>query len=113
MAISPFRRRGVQIVVCVVMAILFGMLHGRNFPGAFLSAMIYGLVFIWSKNIWYSVTLHAGSNLAATLLAVYSWLRLGDMQMTAMPVIILPDWKVIIASLLLALAGILLLKKKR
>ena len=113
MAISPFRRRGVQIVVCVVMAILFGMLHVRNFPGAFLSAIIYGLVFIWSKNIWYSVTLHAGSNLAATLLAVYSWLRLGDMQMTTIPVIILPDWKVIIASLLLALAGILLLKKKR
>lgn len=113
MAISPFCRRGVQIVVCVVMAVLFGMLHVRNFPGAFLSAMIYGLVFIWSRNIWYSVTLHAGSNLAATLFAVYSWLRLGDMQMTTMPVIILPDWKVIIASLFLALAGILLLKKKR
>ena len=113
MAISPFRRHGAQIVVCVVMAILFGILHVRNFPGAFLSAIIYGLVFIWSKNIWYSVTLHAGSNLAATLLAVYSWLRLGDMQMTTIPVIILPDWKVIIASLLLALAGILLLKKKR
>ena len=32
MAISPFRRRGVQIVVCVVMAILFGMLHPRCFP---------------------------------------------------------------------------------
>lgn len=114
MAISPFRRHGAQIVVCVVMAILFGMLHVRNFPGAFLSAIIYGLVFIWSKNIWYSVTLHAGSNLAATLLAVYSWLRLGDMQMTTIPVIILPDWKVIIASLLLALiGGVLLLKRKR
>jgi membrane protease YdiL (CAAX protease family) len=114
MAISPFGRRRTQIVVVVVMAILFGMLHVRNFPGAFLSAMIYGLVFIWSKNIWYSVTLHAGSNLASTLLAVYSWLRLGDMQMTTIPVIILPDWKVIIASLLLALiGGVLLLKRKR
>ena len=114
MAISPFRRHGAQIVVCVVMAILFGILHVRNFPGAFLSAIIYGLVFIWSKNIWYSVTLHAGSNLAATLLAVYSWLRLGDMQMTTIPVIILPDWKVIIASLLLAqIGGVLLLKRKR
>lgn len=114
MAISPFRRHGAQIVVCVVMAILFGILHVRNFPGAFLSAIIYGLVFIWSKNIWYSVTLHAGSNLAATLLAIYSWLRLGDMQMTIIPVIILPDWKVIIASLLLALiGGVFLLKRKR
>ena len=114
LAISPFRSRRAQVVVCVVMAILFGVLHVRNFPGAFLSAIIYGLVFIWSKNIWYSVTLHAGSNLAATLLAVYSWLRLGDMQMTTMPVIILPDWKVIIASLLLALiGGVLLLKRKR
>ena len=113
MAISPFRRRRAQIVVCVVMAILFGMLHVRNFPGAFISAMFYGLVFIWSRNIWYSVTLHAGSNLAATLLAVCCWLRPGAMQMTSTPVIILPDMKVIIASVLLAIAGGLLLKKKR
>ena len=112
MAISPFRRRSAQIVVCVVMAVLFGVLHLRNFPGAFISAIIYGLVFIWSRNIWYSVTLHAGSNLAATLLAVYCWLRLGDMQMTSIPVIILPDMKVIIASMVLAIVGIFILKKK-
>jgi membrane protease YdiL (CAAX protease family) len=112
MAISPFRRRGAQIVVCVVMAVLFGMLHVRNFMGAFIDAMFYGLVFIWSHNIWYSVTLHAGSNLAATLLAVYCWLGLGDMQMTRIPVIIMPDMKVIVASLFLAIAGVLLLKKK-
>ena len=111
MAISPFKRRGVQIIVCVVMAVLFGVLHVRNFPGAFFSALFYGMVFIWSRNIWYSVTLHAGSNLTATLLAVYCWLGLGDMQMTSMPVIVLPDTKVIIASAFLALAGVLLLKK--
>ena len=112
MAISIFRRRSTQIVVCVVMAILFGMLHVRNFPGAFLSAMVYGLVFIWSRNIWYSVALHAGSNLASTLLAVYCWLHWGDMQMTKTPVIILPDEKVVIVSLFLALAGVVLLRKK-
>lgn len=110
MAISPFRRRGARIVVCVVMAILFGMLHVRNFPGAFISAMFYGLVFIWSRNIWYSVTLHAGCNLTATLLAVYCWLELGEMEMTRIPVIILPDMKVFIASLFLAIAGVLLLR---
>ena len=111
MAISPFRRRGAQIVVCVVMAILFGMLHVRNFPGAFISAMLYGLVFIWSRNIWCSVALHAGSNLAATLLAVYSWLRPGNMLMSQTPVIILPDMKVLIASMFLAIPGVLLLSR--
>ena len=40
-------------------------------------------------------------------------MQLGDMQMTKTPVIILPDLKVIIASLFLAIAGIFLLKKKR
>ena len=112
MAISPFRRRGAQVVVCVVMAILFGMLHVRNFPGAFINALVYGLVFIWSRNIWYSIILHAGCNLTATLLAVYCWLGLGDMQMTNIPVIILPDVKVIVASLLLAFAGLFILKRK-
>ncbi len=112
MAISPFRRRGAQIVVCVVMAILFGMLHVRNFPGAFISAMLYGLVFIWSRNIWCSVALHAGSNLASTLLAVYCWWRPGNMLMAQTPVIILPDVKVLIASMFLAIAGALLLMLK-
>ena len=96
---------------CVVMAILFGMLHVRNFPGAFISALFYGLVFIWSRNIWFSVILHTGRNLAATLLAVYCWLKLGDIQMAKIPVIILPDIKVVFASLFLAIAGVLLLKK--
>lgn len=113
MAISPFRRRRVQIVVCVVMAILFGVLHVRNFPGAFFSAMVYGMVFIWSGSIWCSVALHAGRNLTATILAVYSWLQLGDMRMTEIPVIILPDIKVVIVSLLLAIVGGYLLIKKR
>ena len=112
MAISPFGRRRTQIAVVVVMALLFGMLHVRNFPGAFISAMFYGLVFIWSRNVWYSVALHAGCNLTATLLAVYCWLQLGEMQMTSTPVIILPDMKVIVTSLLLAIAGGLLIKKQ-
>ena len=112
MAISPFRRRGAQVAVCVVMAILFGMLHVRNFPGAFISAIVYGLVFIASRNIWYSVALHAGSNLTATLLAVYCWLQPGTMQMTSIPVIILPDLKVFFATVFLAIAGLFLLKKK-
>ena len=113
MAISPFRRRRVQIVVCVVMALLFGVLHVRNFPCAFFSAMVYGMLFIWSGSIWCSVALHAGRNLTATLLAVYSWLQLGDMRMTEIPVIILPDIKVVIVSLLLAIVGGYLLIKKR
>ena len=110
MAISPFRRRGAQIAVYVVMAFLFGILHVRNFPGAFISALIYGMVFIWSRNIWYSVALHAGCNLTATLLAVYCRLGLGEMQMAKTPVIILPDWKVVVASLVLAVAGVCLLR---
>lgn len=109
MAISPFRRRWAQIVVCVVMAILFGVVHIRNFPGAFLAALVYGGVFVWTRNIWYSVALHAGGNLVKTLLAVYCYLQLGDMQMTKIPVIILPDTKIIIASLVLAVVGVVIL----
>lgn len=113
MAISPFRRRGAQIIVCVVMAVLFGILHVRNFPGAFLSAIVYGLVFIWSRNIWCGVALHAGRNLAVTLLMLYSWLGLGDMQMAKIPVIFLPDSKVLLASVVLAAAGVWVIKRKR
>ena len=113
MAISPFRRRGAQIVVCVVMAVLFGMLHVRNFMGAFIDALFYGLVFIWSRNIWNSVALHASCNLTATLLAVYCWLGLGELRIAKTPVIILPDAKVIIASAVLFALGFILIKRHK
>jgi membrane protease YdiL (CAAX protease family) len=113
MAISPFRRRGAQIVACVVMAVLFGMPHVRNSPGAFLAAMAYGLVFILSRNIWYGVALHAGHNLWVTLFALYCCLGLGDIQMARTPVIYLLDVKAIVGSVVLAVVGLLLIFKKR
>ena len=108
LAISPFRRRRAQIIVCVVMAILFGILHVRNFLGASIDAMLYGLVFIWTRNIWYAVLLHVGHNLMATLLAVYSMLGLGEIQISNTPVIILPDTKVVVAAVVLAIIGLVL-----
>ena len=113
MAISPFRSRRAQIAVCLVMAALFGILHVRNFLGAFIDALFYGLVFIWSHNIWNSVALHAGCNLTTTLLAVYCWLGLGNLQMAKTPVIILTDVKVIVGCIVLFAIGILLIKTKR
>ena len=112
LAISPFRRRGPQILVCVIMAVLFGFLHVRNFVGASLTALLFGLVFIWSRNIWYAILLHAGSNLTATLFAVYSGLGFGEIQTCKIPVIFLPDMKAVVASLLLAVTGVMLLRKK-
>ena len=113
MAISPFRRRSSQIIVCILVAVLFGILHVRNFPGAFLGALFYGMVFIWSRNIWYSVLIHAGRNLTVTLVAVYSWLGLGEIQMAKIPVLFLLDIKIIIISIVLALAGIVLIKMRK
>ena len=112
LAISPFRRRGAQIAVCMVMAVLFGILHVRNFFGSFLAATLFGLVFIWSRNIWYAVLLHAGSNLTATLFGVYCVFGLGEVQMSKIPVIFMPDAKSTIACVVLAIAGLFLLKRK-
>lgn len=111
LSISPFRRRWAQVGVCVLMALLFGIVHVRNFPGAFLDAMVYGLVFIWTRNIWYAVIIHAGHNLTATLLAVYCMLGLGEIQMSRIPVIVLPDVKVVVVAIVLAAIGMGQLKK--
>ena len=113
LAISPFCRRRTQILVCVLMAVLFGIFHVRNFIGASLAALLFGLVFIWSRNIWYAILLHAGSNLTATLLGVYSYLGLGEIQMCKAPVIFLPDGKVYLASIVLAIAGGVILFAQR
>ena len=90
------------------MALLFGILHVRNFLGAYIDAMLYGLVFIWTRNIWYAVLLHVGHNLMATLLAVYCMLGFGEIQMSKMPVIILPDTKVVVAAVALAIISLVL-----
>lgn len=112
MAISPFRRRGAQIIVCLVMALLFGILHVRNFLGASIDAMLYGLVFIWTRNIWYAVLLHVGHNLMATLLAVFCMFGI-EMQMSKTPVIILPDTKVVVAAVIFAIIGLVLLPRQK
>lgn len=112
LAISPFKQRRTQVIVCLVMALLFGILHVRNFLGASLAAMLYGLVFIWTRNIWYAVILHAGHNLTAILLAVYCTLGLGEIQMSKMPVIILSDAKIVIAAVILAIVGLIILQRK-
>jgi len=113
MAISPFHSRRAQVIVCVLMAVLFGMFHVRNFLGAFIDALFYGAIFICSRNIWNSVALHAGCNLTATLLAVYCWLGLGDLQVAKTPVIMMTDAKVVIVSIVLAIVGLLLINTKR
>lgn len=111
--ISPFRRRGAQVAVCVVMAVLFAILHVRNAPGAFLAAMFYGIVYILSKNIWYSIILHIGHNLTVTLIGFYCLLGLGDLKISKMPNIIMPDAKIIVVSMFFAIIGLLLIKTKQ
>ena len=113
LAISPFRSSKTRIAVCLLMALLFGILHVRNFIGASLAALLFGLVFIWSRNIWYAILLHAGSNLTGTLLGIYAYLGLGNIQTCKIPVIFLPDTKVVIACLVLAITGGLILYKKK
>lgn len=112
LAIAPFRRRWTQVIVCVVMAVLFGVLHVRNFPGAFLSAMVYGLAFILTRNIWCPILLHAGCNLTGILAAVYCTIGLGEIRMAEIPVILVGDTTFIIASVVLAVIGVILLTRK-
>ena len=53
----------------------------------------------------------AGGNLTAIFLEIYCWSGLGRLQISGTPVILLPDLPVIIVSILLAVAGLFLIKK--
>ena len=111
LAISPFRQRKSKIIVCAVMALFFGILHVRNFIGASIGAMLFGLVFIWTRNIWYAIILHMGRNLTITLVAIYCMLGLGEIRMSSTPVIYLFDAKVVFATVVMAVIGFIMLKK--
>ena len=100
LAISPFRQRKSKIIVCVVMAFLFGILHVRNFIGASLGAMLL-----------YAIILHMSRNLTITLVVIYCVLGLGELRMSSTPVIYLFDAKVVFAAVVMAVIGFIMLKK--
>ena len=55
---------------------------------------------------------NAGHNLTATLLAIYCMLGLGEIRMSKMPVIILSDAKIVVAAVVLAIIGLIILLRK-
>ncbi|WP_180946893.1 CPBP family intramembrane glutamic endopeptidase [Peptostreptococcus faecalis] len=60
-----FEKKSVRIFMFFVSAILFGLIHFNNFNGDIIQtipymfmAMFFNLIYLYSKNIWNSITVH-------------------------------------------------------
>lgn len=89
MALAPFKRRSSQILFCVTMALFFAILHGRNMMAAFMDAIIYGVLFIITKNVIINIWMHMCTNLFAAFLAIMSYCKVFDMKYNPTPTAIL------------------------
>lgn len=70
-------RLALCVIMCIVSAFLFGAVHLRNFDGDLLStvpymviALIYNLIYLFTKNIWYTLSIHFMFNFMQSALPI-------------------------------------------
>lgn len=105
--LAAFRRKGTQLVVGVLVAMFFGLLHTSNMLGSFVDALIFTLVLILTGKIGLSMVVHGCINLWPMVFCVLVHFGLLEIQHSPLPVIwLIGDEKTLIAAVVLALIGI-------
>ncbi len=105
--LTAYKRKASQIIVGVLAALFFGLLHTKNLLGSFVDALIFTLVFIFTKQIGTSMVLHGCINLWPTVFCVLVHLGLMDIQNSSMPVIwLIGDGTTLFAAVFMAAAGV-------
>lgn len=110
MTLSPFKKKSHRIMVLIFVSLIFGFMHTRNFISTFLhSLIVYGLVFLTTKNIVYSIFIHASINFTLLLFEILSTKHIMNIKMIAFPSILIFDSISHIIYGLVSVIGILLL----
>lgn len=73
--ISKANSRPLKIVMLFLQAIIFGLIHTANFGGNYLAtipymivALYFGVIYLVTKNIWYSISVHFLFNFSSSIL---------------------------------------------
>ena len=107
--ISVFEKKHTKIIVGILLAIVFSLLHVRNFLAVMLDALIFTVLLLRTKNVWYNILMHSALNLSATLVFFLSLAGFRIKKSTGMLMVMLIDIKGMILFVVLALVGFFLL----
>lgn len=80
--ISVCKKRVSRVVMLVIGAFLFGILHSRNMFACMFDAVSFGLIFMISKNALLPIIAHSILNLITTMLMVISYFALTSILMS-------------------------------
>lgn len=110
LALSVFRNRKIQIIFGVLVALFFGVIHMSNFMGAFMDALIYMLLFVFTKNIVLSIWTHCCWNVIATIFIIMSYLGVLEISKSSYPSVFkVENISATIISCILAIIGIVII----
>jgi membrane protease YdiL (CAAX protease family) len=73
MALSQYRSKCGKIIALIFVSLIFGLLHATtpyNLLRCFIAGLVFGIIFLKTHNIWYSIALHFASNLFTTLVGI-------------------------------------------
>lgn len=114
LALSAFKKKKSQVIIGCLVALFFGILHLGNFMGAFLDALVYMLLFVFTKNIVLCIWTHCCWNILAMVFFIMSYLGIWDLSQSSYPSVIRAEnISAMIISCVLAVAGIALLCYKK
>ncbi len=106
--LAAYKRKASQIIVGVLVALFFGLLHTKNLLGSFVDALIFTLVFIFTKRIGISMVLHGCINLWPTVFCALVHFGLLDIQNSSVPVIwLIGDGTTLAIAAMMAAIGVL------
>lgn len=117
MSISPFSTTRGKVYGLLLTSVLFGLSHMYNPLNGlvtFVMGLIYGGIFLWKKNIWYSSVFHMGCNLWVSAV----WIIMAfDVPMIGTDITgdgaVYIGWPWMIVNAVVGAIGLLLLNKKR
>lgn len=73
MALSPYRSKIGKATALVIISLLFALMHRHNSYIAIISGidgLLWGIVFLLTKNIWYGITMHFTNNLMVSFAGI-------------------------------------------
>lgn len=109
MAISPFKKTSSKIFAFILITLLFGVFHVRNFLSATIDAAIFGIAFMATKNIIYPIIIHAFTNLIATIFGILSTYNVTEIKYIKTPVVLIFEEKAHIIFGILCLTGVIIM----
>lgn len=104
--LAAYKHRAAQVIVGLLVAVFFGLLHTTNMLGSFVDALIFMLVFVFTRQIGISIALHSCINLWAVLFCIMVYFGLLDIQHSSLPVIwLIGDNGTLAAAAVIAVIG--------